>query len=243
MKIVLYLIVFMFITCTGHAQPWLTGKIFKKASIEVVAGVTVYNLHRNSYNMSDAGGNYKIVAVRGDTVVFSSAGYRPDTIAITNTMIVNEYDVYLAPNIVVLESVEVDPLDRYLADSIRRREEYAFLLDKKHPVKLMNEKRAGDAPGLNFSPIGYFSKEAKQKRQLKLRLEAEEDRDRQAFIDARFSVTRIGAMTKLSGDSLHLFMRMYRPGFNFCRYTSSQEMLLYINDMLIIFRRTPGKKG
>ncbi len=114
MKSSLSLILSLLILCNGYAQPWLRGKIFKKASSELIAGVTVHNLHRNGYNTSDAGGNYKIVAVRGDTIVFSSAGYRPDTITVTNAMIVNEYDVYLAFNIMVLKSVEVDPLDKYL---------------------------------------------------------------------------------------------------------------------------------
>lgn len=242
MKKIFTLILLLIVACAGYAQPWLTGKIFKKASTDVLAGVTVHNLHTSRHNTSDAGGNYKIEAHRGDTIIFSSAGYRPDTITVTNTMIVNEYDAYLSPNIIVLKTVEVDPLDKYLQDSIRRHEEYAFLLDKKHPVKLINEKRAGDPPGLNFSPVGYFSKGEQQKRRLKRRLAAEEERDRQAFIDARFSAARMAQLTKLSGDALHRFMLRYRPDFNFCRYASSLEMLLYINDRLILFKKMEDKE-
>ena len=92
------------------------------------------------------------------------------------------------------------------------------------------------APGFNFSPIGFFSKQEKQKRRLKQRLKDEEERDRQAYIDARFPRARIARLTMLSGDSLNIFMALYRPSFNFCRNISNQDMLLYINDKLVLFR-------
>jgi len=236
----------LFFSClsgvAGFSQPWLTGKVLKKGSADIVPGVNLHNLHLGVYNRSDEGGNYRVKALSGDTIVFSSAGYRSDTIIVTNAMIVHEHDVYLVPNIVALPAVEVDPLDKYLSDSARRHEEYAFILDKKHPVKLWNEKRAGDAPGLNFSPIGYFSKAEKQKRRLIKRLQQQEENDRQAYIDTRFSVARIEQLTRLSGDSLQQFMRLYRPGFEFCRNAGSQEMLLYINDRLLLYRQGKSRK-
>ena len=184
------------------------------------------------------GGNYRVAVTAGDTIIFSSAGYHADTVVV-NPVSTDPFDIFLSPNIVALQVVEIDEMNRYEADSIQRRIDYAFIFDKKHPVKLMNEKRQEDAPGLNFSPIGYFSKREKQKRRLKERVIKE---DEEEYIDARFPRSRVALLTKLTGDSLQQFMLRYRPSYKFCRATDGQRMFLYINDKVILFRQGRGKK-
>ncbi len=220
------------------AQSLLFGKIFKKTTQEVVPGVSVFNFSTGKYNTSDLGGNYRIAVSAGDTVIFTSAGYLGDTLYLTSAAPVNGFNIYLVPNIMVLPTVQVDEMSKYEADSLERRKDYSFILDKKHPVKLMNEKRPGDAPGLNFSPIGFFSKREKQNRQLKKRVLAE---DQEQYIDAKFPRTRIAFLTKLSGDSLQQFMIRYRPSYNFCRNADNQAMLMYINNKLLVFRQGKAK--
>jgi hypothetical protein len=218
----------------GFAQQELYGRIIKKGSREVLSGVNVSNINQNKYNISDMGGNYKIPARAGDTIVFSSAGYRSDTAFVAADMLSDDYLVPLVPNVVALPNVEVDEMSKYEADSLKRREDYDFLFAKKHPVKLMNGKREGDAPGLNFSPIGYFSSGEKQERNFKKRvLQQEED----YYIDYKFSVTRVAQLTRLTGDSLHTFMLRYRPTYKFCRAATSKDILLYINDKVMAFRK------
>ena len=139
----------------GFAQQELAGKMVKKGSTEILAGVTVINRSLGKNNISDMGGNYKIPARAGDTILFSSAGYRPDTLIVRPYMLSESWLVDLSPNIVTLASVNVEEESNYQFDSVKRRDEYRYLLDRKHPIKLMNEKRANDAPGFNFSPFGY----------------------------------------------------------------------------------------
>jgi hypothetical protein len=90
--------------------------------------------------------------------------YQPDTLIARDYMYSESWLVDLAPRITVLPSAIVAEESNYQIDSLKRRDEYRWLLDKKHPVKLMNEKRIGDAPGLNFSPLGYYSKTETRKR-------------------------------------------------------------------------------
>ncbi|HEY4335181.1 MAG TPA: hypothetical protein VGM89_04770, partial [Puia sp.] len=145
--------------------------------------------------------------------------------------------IYLRENVVTLPSAKVTETS-YQHDSIQRRDEYAWLLNKNHPVKLWNEKRPGDAPGLNFSPIGYWSKEEVRKRRLKKRLEQQE---RDYYIDSKFPRVRVSILTGLKGDSLDLFMVRYRPGYQRCRAMAAEDMLLYINDKMVLFRKgTPA---
>jgi hypothetical protein len=218
----------------GFTQSTLNGKIYKKGSPEILIDVNITNLSRNKFNVSDLGGNYRIPAIPGDTLVFSSAGYLPDTVIVIASMLEDVYPVYLTPHLVSLPSVRVGERSNYQIDSLQRRNDYANVYNKKHPVKLWNEKRPGDAPGLNFSPLGFFSKTEKQKRRLKKRLATEEIN---YYIDSRFSPDRVSRLTRLSGDSLRLFMTRYRPSYKFCRTASNMDMLLYINDKLLLFKR------
>lgn len=218
----------------GFAQQVLTGKVVRKETTEIIPGVNVFNLSQKKRNVSDMGGNYKIAAAPGDTIVFSSAGYLPDSLVVQFSMLVKDQRIPLSPNITTLAGVTVTDLGMYQADSLQRHNDYAFLLDKKHPVKLMNEKRTGDAPGFNFSPIGYFSKKEKDKRRLKKRL-AQEEEDR--YIDYKFPASKVAQLTGLKGEALRQFMIRYRPSYKFCRKANSQDMLQYINEKLKLFKK------
>ncbi len=232
---ILFLLLFSF---AGFAQQYLSGKVLKRGTPDIVPGVNVKNGSTSGYNKSDMGGNYRIAVTAGDTLLFTSAGYKPDTIIVNNAMLANEYDVYLVANIVALPSVEIDALSKYEADSTRRREEYAAILNRKHPVKLVNEKRQGDPPGLNFSPVGFFSKREKQKRKLVKQLK---DEDENEYIDTRFARSKVAQVSRLGADSLQIFMLRYRPSYRFCRNAANQDILLYINDKLILFRKGEKK--
>jgi hypothetical protein len=229
----LLLISLLLFATEGFGQYELSGKVVRKGSAEVLMGVTVVNQRKKQYASSDTTGSYSIVASPRDTIIFSSAGYLPDTVFIAADMRLDDYIVALTPNIAALPSVDILEMEQYRQDSLSRRAEYAWLLNAKHPVKLMNEKRAADAPGLNFSPLGYFSRSEKQKRRLKKRLSKEEE---DYYVDYKFSITRVSLLTGLKGDSLKMFLTRYRPSYAFCRTANNQDMFLYINDKLILFK-------
>jgi len=219
---------------TQSAHPLrLSGKVRTRSANEIVAGVTISNRSLGIHNLSDLGGNYRINARPGDTLILSSAGYHPDSIVVSSSMLAVETTLYLRENVVTLPSVKVTET-AYQQDSAQRREEYAWLLNRNHPVKLWNEKRLGDAPGFSFSPIGYFSTEEVRKRRLKARLEKQEQ---DYYIDSKFPRARIAILTGLKGDSLDTFMIRYRPTYAVCRAMTGDDMLLYINDKMVLFRK------
>lgn len=219
---------------TALSQQRLTGKIRRQNSDEILAGVTVSNRALGQHNISDMGGNYRIPARPGDTLIVSSAGYLTDTVIVGPDMLSAEYTVYLQEKVVALPAVKVTETKSYQLDSLERHEEYAWLLDKKHPVKLWNEKRPGDGPGLSFSPIGYYSRGEVRKRRLKRRLKQEEE---DYYVDYRFPRTKVAQLTGLRGDSLQMFMTRFRPPYKWCRTANTMDILLYINDKLVLFRK------
>jgi hypothetical protein len=151
-------------------------------------------------------------------------------------MFTESWLVDLKPNVTVLPTANVEEISNYQIDSLKRRDEYRSLLDKKHPIRLFDEKTQTDAPGLFISPIDYYSKTEKNKRRLKRRLKQQEE---DYYIDYKFPPARVAILTRLTGDSLQLFLRLYRPSYAFCRKSNSEDILLYINDKLVLFRKNP----
>jgi len=218
------------------SQQVLTGKIRQKTTDAILSSVTVVNHTQRKYNVSDAGGNYRIVANPGDTITFSSAGYHADTTYVVTAELEDKdgYIVYLEPNMVDLPSVLVGKLSNYQLDSMQRKEDYAWL-DYTHQVRLAGDQTPTDGVGIGFSPVTYFSSEQKNLRQLKQRVKTEE---KDSYVDSRFPSSYVSMVTGLKGDSLQLFMVTYRPTYKFCRNASNEDMLLYINEKLKLFHKT-----
>src|SRR5438067_1302356 len=137
------LLIFIAFPLIGFTQQQLYGRIIKKGSREMLPGVNVQNASQEEHNQSDMGGNFKIAAATGDTLIFTSAGYRSDTVIVAPYMFDESFLVPLTPNVVALARVEVDEMTNYEQDSLKRREDYGFILDRK-PVKLVNKNKPGD---------------------------------------------------------------------------------------------------
>lgn len=235
-KLLPNLFILVLLSSPAVSQQVLTGKVRQKTTDAILASVTVVNHTQKKYNVSDAGGNYRIVANPGDTITFSSAGYHADTTYVATTELegTDGYAVYLEPNLVELQSVLVGQLSNYQLDSIQRKDDYAWL-DQVHKVKLAGDQTPTDGVGIGFSPITYFSSEQKNTRQLRQRVKVEE---KDYYIDSRFPSSYVSMVTGLKGDSLQHFMVIYRPTYKFCRNASNEDMLLYINEKLKFFQKT-----
>jgi len=226
--------VLLFFAAPVTAQQFLTGKIRRRASEEVLSSVSIINRTQKKMNISDMGGNFRIPAREGDTLTFSSAGYLPDTTIVARWMFTenNGYQVYLAPHIVALPSVRVGDRSNYQLDSIKRKEDYAWL-DQVHREKLAGGKTFSDGVGISFSPLSYFNKKEVQRRRLRRRLQQEE---KEYYIDSRFPRAYVARITGLQGDSLQTFMVRYRPSYAFCRRSSGEDIFFYINEKLKLYK-------
>ncbi len=220
----------LLLSTPAAAQQLLTGKIKRQAGDEVLPSVSVINHSQKKTNISDAGGNYRIPAKPGDTITFSSAGYKPDTTYV-NTWMFGEKDGYivsLAPNLVELATVRVGDVSNYQLDSLKRKEEYAWLYPV-HRRRLIGSETVENGVGISISPIDYLSAKETQRRRLRRRLKQQEI---DYYIDFRFPAAYVARVTGLHNDSLRDFMYRYRPAYSFCRKASNEDMLLYINERL-----------
>lgn len=228
-----------FLGVPAFSQQYLTGRVRQRASQELLPSVSVVNRTQRRSNISDIGGNFKVTAQLGDTVIFSSAGYQPDTTIVSNQMLQEKdgYQVFLQPNAKVLPTVRVGEQSNYQLDSLKRKEEYAWLYPV-HRRKLVGSETPSDGFGIIISPVDYFSSRETQRRRLRRRTQQEE---KEYYIDSRFPPAYVARITGLKNDSLRIFMNLYRPDYSLCRsWSSNEDIFLYINDKLKEFRK--GKR-
>jgi hypothetical protein len=192
----------------------------------------VHNLTLSKFNVSDAGGNYKIAAAVNDTLIFSSAGFFPDTIIVNSIMMSSLYDVLMTQKVVVLPTAIIDE-NNYQLDSLKRREDY-YDFYKSPVTKLASGSTPEKGFGIVFSPLTFFSSKEKQKRKLRKRLAEQEE---EYYIDYRFSKKYIADLTGLKNDSLVLFIARYRASYKFCRKSSRQDMLFYVSNCMKKFMK------
>lgn len=204
---------------SATAQNKVEGKVYNSSSDTTLGGVTVRNKNLRITATSSKEGAYRILAEEGDTLIFSTVGFVPDTIRVQLHMLYTAYDVTLERKMITLEMVRVS--STYSQDSLNRRNEYADIFRKQNGITGGNTPSNGF--GISLSPFSYFSGAAKRKRELKKRLLKEEQDD---YIDRSFPKEWVQRLTGLTGDSLNLFMYTYRPSYEFCRKTDRDDMLL-----------------
>ncbi|MGO4288609.1 hypothetical protein [Chitinophaga sp. RAB17] len=208
-----------------NAQVTVTGMISDSNKL-VLPYATVSNLNSGKRSLSDQGGYYKITGNRNDRIVITFVGYVPDTVIVNQTMGTQTTNVILVSAGKFLKGVEVtSQYSPYQIDSIERRNQYGYILDKP------NQQLAGGSTpqgaGIVISPITRFSKKEKQKRQFKTNYEKME---KEKYIDSRFTPILVNKVTGLTGDSLQLFMRDNYPDYNTMRTIGNNDLLYWITD-------------
>ena len=218
------------------SQNILKGTIYKEGIDSIGAYVTVTNITQGIVNLSTINGSYKIRANEKDMVIFSYVGFISDTIIVEKQLLTDGYDAFLLSNEgVLLEQVTVR--GDYQKDSLERRKYYENVYNAQ--TKITGGNGPADGVGVAFSPFSYFSKNGKETRKLKKRLQKQEEN---YYIDYVFSPYWVSSITGLKGDSLRLFMYMYRPSYKFCRNNDRMSMTLYVNDKLKEFTDPKRKK-
>ena len=229
----IFLVFLLAIGSAAEAQHTLKGKVYDAGTDGVIEAVNIF-LKKKKSTRSAADGSYSIIATEGDILIFSASGFKPDTIHTRFDLLITQYDPGLQRQIISLEAVKLT--SNYQSDSLDRRNYYNQIYAKQPGITGRN--RPADGLGIIVSPVSFLSKESKQKRTLRKRLEKQE---KEFFIDQSFPFTWVKTLTRLSGDSLSLFMYRYRPSYSFCCKTDRQGMILYVNNKIKEFRRPIAK--
>ena len=211
----------------GSAQQFLTGKVYRANSTEYLISVSIHNITQQRYDLSEENGSYRIQAMPGDHISFSSVGYKADTIKVTASMLTADAPIYLDVKPQNLQAVRVGELSNYQLDSLDRRKEYAWVYDHENTPKMARDRQGADGVGVTLNVFRNSGTAAKQRVHLKERLDKEE---KDYYVDSRYNKDYVSKITKLKGDSLTEFMRRYRPSYDYCRRAANVDILVYISD-------------
>jgi hypothetical protein len=219
------------------AQSQLTGKIFDQTTDSVLTGITIINVTKKLPGKQEKDGVYNVPASENDVVIFSTVGYKSDTLLVREYMLNTGYDISMKSLPEYLPGITIQAYRSYQQDSIARREYYEQSFKKQKGITGSNAPTNGF--GVSVSPLSYFSSEEKQKRKLREKLLREEE---QSFVDLYFSRAYVERITDLHDPELMRFMMKYRPSYEFCRKSTREDMLQYINTSLKEFKANPNKK-
>lgn len=222
----LLLTTFVLISVQGSAQQFLTGKIYRKDTREVLISVSIENRTQHRHDISDESGSFRIQAGAGDLLIFSSVGYKPDTVVVSPSMLEASYNIYMEAKATTLQAVRVGALSNYQIDSIERREQYAWIYDHGEQEKFAKERK-GDGVGISLNIFRNASHADKDRELLKKRLLKEEEN---YYVDYRYPREYVARLTHLQGDSLQQFMEHFRPTYDFARKAANVDILIFIND-------------
>ena len=232
-------ILYLFLPCLlfavpGKAQQFLTGKIYKKNSTESLQSVSIHNITKQRYDLSDEDGSYSIQASPGDHIAFSSVGYKADTLTVTASLLTAACPIYLDIRAQTLQAVRVGEFSNYQLDSMDRRKEYAWVYDHENTPKVARDRQGADGVGVTFNVFRNTGSAAKQRIRLEKRLEKEEE---DYYVDSRYNKDYVTKITHLKGDSLKEFMQRYRPSYEYCRKAATVDILIYINDSYKLYMK------
>jgi hypothetical protein len=211
----------------GSGQQFLTGKVYKANSTEFLISVSIHNITKQRYDLSEEDGSYRIQAAPGDHISFSSVGYKTDTITVTASLLTASCPIYLDIRAQTLQAVRVGELSNYQLDSIDRRKEYAWVYEHDNTPRMAKDRQGSDGVGVTLNIFRNSSSAAKQRIHLEKRLEKEEE---DYYVDSRYNKDYVSKITRLKGDSLAEFMRKYRPSYDYCRRAANVDILVYISD-------------
>jgi hypothetical protein len=221
---------------TVQSQIVLYGVVKDSASHIAVPLATVTNLNKGRTAIADYNGRFNILAEPGNMLVTSFTGYRLDTLRIKedglkDTLVINMRLLgEVLPEAVVTAKSRYN---QYQLDSMKRRMEYADVLDKSN-TPLIGGPVEGSGFGISLN-LGRKSKKETDTRHFKSQFELMEEA---AYVSYMFSPAKVSEITGLKDDKLVEFMNMYRPNYDWMRkHTTDEDLLDYVNNKMKDYRK------
>jgi hypothetical protein len=208
-------------------EKMLHGYLKDSITRNPIAAGSISNRNTRVIVETDKNGFFSITVRPGDLLFFTAQGYKQDTLRYFYN-IADTIHIELQPDLQDSLNVTVTThnYSKYQQDSARRRA--AFMEDAGPKTKSFSKGNSGAGIGLNLDAL--FKK---KDRQVRVNLKRFEEREKELYVDSRFSPEMVGYYTRLKNDSLVIFMRDYRPDYEWLRNNPSQdEMLFYLNDKI-----------
>jgi hypothetical protein len=214
---------------SAFGQVEVHGTVYDRSRYFALPGVSVLSTSGVGA-MTDSTGQYHLRASRKDSLSFSYLGRATAKFPIRSIDINSPMDISLAVAVDSLPLVVVRP-KAYRYDSMENRDEYRKIFD--YEPDYVGQGQGG--AGINLDML-FGARRNRQMLALKARLIEEEQ---EKYVDHRFNRTLVRRITGLDRPALDLFMRMYRPTYEFMQtFENEYAFYKYIKDCGAYFNKT-----
>ena len=204
----------------------IEGSIFDKDTRNTLQDVTVINKKTGNVVNSDKQGRFVAYGSAGDTLLFYHSSYLPAFLIIPYTMGNMYRSIFMEHLNYKLKEATITGKSKYEQDSLYMREAFQHSIDYNQPVKLK----------FHYWPVlavqGLFSAVAErllgQTKKKKKFLKTFADNEHSKFVDSRYSVELVSALTNLPHDSAASFMNATPMPYDFSRTATDLELKMWI---------------
>lgn len=193
---------------------------------------TIINQRTQKKVTTNDSGFFFLDATSGDRIYIQVPEYNYDTLNYT-PFYTDILTIYLSPAGSILPGVTVRAnYTKYQLDSMSRKADFDTIRGNVAPTV---DAHAPEGFGATISMDRVWNKKAKQKVKAEKQFNKTEE---QLYVDYRFSPQMVSYYTGLKGDTLRDYMSRYTPSYSWLRkHQSQQDVLLYINDKLKLFKK------
>jgi len=216
-----------------YAQTAVAGIVYDGESKQRLGEVQIKNLNTNVLLFNDSRGEFNIQAQEGDRISIRKLGYVGDTLTFANQQALI---VSLKPAVKRIDPIQVygrrSP-DEMLKD-IKRDYKKAFDLAAPKDYFSVGPTGAGVSIDALYSLV---SREAKNARRFTQHIERIHEEN---IVDFYFSPDLVRSLIGLEGEQLQVFMRLFRPSYEFVAKANHYQLVQYIKSKYELFKLHPN---
>jgi hypothetical protein len=224
MRNLTYLCVLLCLSWHCQAQR-ISGILLDRETGDPMGMVQLTNIHQQVTVFSDSTGHFSINANRGELVELRQVGYRMTNIRIPKGYVPSYFKILMDKTVLLSTDIYASSkLTEFQKDSIREHELYKTALRKPRLSTLESIE----------SP---FSALSKSNREVWAFQESFAYFEKEKYIDFNFSPQLVTNLTGLTGDSLVVYMRRFRPNYEALRTMKTYDFYNYIKQSAELYRR------
>ncbi len=239
MRLLLTLI-FLVSFFAGFSQLKVSGRVFDISKSIPLPSVSVLTTSGHG-TVTDSLGIYIIDVNENDSIYFSYLNKPTTKFPVKAIPNFYSFDISLHVPVSELPAVKVG-LPNYRRDSLQNRRDYEKVFNFRKPgisVATSPPGSGGAGVGLDLDEFINIFRFRRNRSMMAFRKRLEQE-EIDKFIDHRFTKATVRKITRLTGDSLIIFMKLYRPSYEFTQLSNDYEFLEYIKLASQVYRGQAG---
>ncbi len=236
-------------SASAKSQLTISGNVYDSTKTIPVKDVLIKSSNGTSA-ITDSTGHYAIVATDKDSLTFIYQNKPTAKFAVRQIENIGSFDISLhirlSEKFKTLKEVKIYSKN-FKQDSAENRQQYAKIFNYQKPgITLTSDSYTGAAGTDVNELINIFR--FKRNRQLRKMQERLLEQEEENYINYRFNKTTVKRITRLDGKDLEIFIKEYRPDFEFAQRSSIPEFYQYILNASYQFKKEQlikqrGKEG